>query len=70
MAIGQCPSFTDGYVTWRRWVLLSIVLAATLSLMAVVIFLTTIQQRLASERLEKVRSEEKDRAHQLVCYCD
>ena len=35
ISIGECPSFRSSYVTWRRWVLLTVILLATVLAMDV-----------------------------------
>lgn len=64
--VGQCPSYTAGFATWRRAVILAICIVLTLMAMFVASFMMLYQDRRVSQSVERKLSEEKSQAHQLI----
>lgn len=64
--IGQCPGYKTAFVTWRRYVILSICIATTVMALIVCVFVMKFQQKMVAQAVERTRNQEKALAHQLV----
>jgi hypothetical protein len=64
--IGQCPGYKEAFITWRRYVILSICIVTTVMALIVCVFVIKFQQKMVAQAVERTRNQEKAVAHQLV----